>query len=78
MIGHVAPEAFVGGPIALIQDGDQIEIDVDARRIDLLVDGAELTKRRAAWKPRAPRYQTGVFAKYATLVGSAAQGAVTS
>jgi len=78
MIGHVAPEAFVGGPIALVADGDTIEVDVEGRRIDLLVDEAELAKRRAAWKPRAPHYTSGVFGKYATLVGSAAQGAVTS
>ncbi|HEY4439704.1 MAG TPA: dihydroxy-acid dehydratase [Candidatus Elarobacter sp.] len=78
MIGHVAPEAFVGGPIALIEDGDTIEVDVESRRIDLLVDDATLAKRRAAWKPRPPRYTSGVFGKYAMLVGSAAQGAVTS
>ncbi|MDB5039458.1 MAG: dihydroxyacid dehydratase [Candidatus Eremiobacteraeota bacterium] len=78
MIGHVAPEAFVGGPIALVADGDTIQVDVEGRRIDLLVDEAELAKRRAAWKPRAPHYTSGVFGKYATLVGSAAQGAVTS
>jgi dihydroxy-acid dehydratase len=78
MIGHVAPEAFVGGPIALVADGDTIQVDVEGRRIDLLVDESELAKRRAAWKPRAPRYTSGVFGKYAMLVGSAAQGAVTS
>ena len=78
MIGHVAPEAFVGGPIALIEDGDTIEVDVDGRRIDLDVDASTLATRRAAWKPRPPNYTSGVFGKYGMLVGSAAQGAVTS
>jgi dihydroxy-acid dehydratase len=75
-IGHVAPEAPHGGPIALVQDGDRIRLDVEARTLDLLVDEAELATRRAGWKPREPRYTTGVLGKYAKLVGSAAQGAV--
>jgi dihydroxy-acid dehydratase len=75
-IGHVAPEAAHGGPIALVAEGDRIRLDLAARTLDLLVDPAELDRRRAGWKPRAPRYETGVLAKYAKLVGSAAQGAV--
>ncbi|HEY9388464.1 MAG TPA: dihydroxy-acid dehydratase [Mycobacteriales bacterium] len=75
-IGHVAPEAAVGGPIALVRDGDPIRLDMTTRRLDLLVDPAELVRRRADWKPLAPRYETGVLGKYARLVGSAAGGAV--
>ncbi len=75
-IGHVAPEAAHGGPIALVAEGDRIRLDLTARTLDLLVDPAELDRRRAGWKPRAPRYESGVLAKYAKLVGSAANGAV--
>jgi dihydroxy-acid dehydratase len=75
-IGHVAPEAAHGGPIALVAEGDRIRLDLAGRTLDLLVDAAELDRRRAGWKPRAARYETGVLAKYAKLVGSAAQGAV--
>jgi dihydroxy-acid dehydratase len=75
-IGHVAPEAFDGGPIALVQDGDPITVDVAGRRIDLEVDDAELERRRGAWKRPAPHYTSGVLAKYARLVGGADQGAV--
>jgi dihydroxy-acid dehydratase len=75
-IGHVAPEATHGGPIALVNDGDQIRLDMANRRLDLLVGAAELDRRRAGWKPRPARYETGVLAKYAKLVGSAAHGAV--
>ncbi|MEM3063732.1 MAG: dihydroxy-acid dehydratase [Candidatus Nitrosotenuis sp.] len=78
MIGHVAPEAFVGGNIALVRDGDQISIDTETNSIDLLVPNDELAKRRSEWKPRKPNYESGALAKYASLVGSAAQGAVTS
>ena len=77
-VGHVAPEAFVGGPIALIEDGDQIVIDAENRRIDVGVDDAELERRRRSWVAPEPRYRSGALAKYARLVGSAAQGAVTS
>jgi dihydroxy-acid dehydratase len=76
-VGHVAPEAADGGPIALVQDGDRIRLDLDAGTLDLLVDVDELERRRAGWKPLEPRYPTGVLGKYAKLVGSAAQGAVT-
>jgi dihydroxy-acid dehydratase len=75
-IGHVAPEAFVGGPIGLVADGDPISVDVAARRRDLEVDPAELDRRRQAWKPPEPRYARGALAKYAALVGGADQGAV--
>jgi dihydroxy-acid dehydratase len=77
MIGHVAPEAAVGGPIALVKDGDTIIIDILNGRLDLDVSKEELDSRRKAWKPREPRYKYGVFAKYIALVGSAAEGAIT-
>jgi dihydroxy-acid dehydratase len=77
MIGHVAPEAALGGPIALVAEGDTISIDVDARRVDLEVPDDEIARRAAAWQKPAPRYTTGVMAKYAAQVSSASQGAVT-
>ncbi|HEX2040446.1 MAG TPA: dihydroxy-acid dehydratase, partial [Acidimicrobiales bacterium] len=76
-IGHVAPEAVDGGPIAFVEDGDRIVIDVTARSIDLLVDEAELLRRRSLWKLPEPRYTTGVLAKYARLVTGAERGAIT-
>jgi dihydroxy-acid dehydratase len=76
-IGHVAPEAVDGGPIAFVQDGDIIVINIDQRRIDLLVNDQELARRRKEWKLPAPRYTTGVLAKYARLVTGAERGAVT-
>jgi len=75
-VGHVAPEAANGGPIALVAEGDRIRLDVAARRLDLLVDPAELDRRKAGWNAPPPRYDSGVLGKYAKLVGSAAQGAV--
>ena len=75
-VGHVAPEAAVGGPIALVADGDRVRLDVAARTLDLLVDDAELQRRRAEWKPIEPQFDFGVLRKYARLVGSAANGAV--
>jgi dihydroxy-acid dehydratase len=75
-IGHVAPEAAVGGPIALVEDGDRIRLDLAARTLDVLVDAGELERRRADWKPLPPRFDYGVLGKYAKLVGSAASGAV--
>ena len=75
-IGHVAPEAPHGGPIAFVADGDRIRLDMVARTLDLLVEPAELERRRDGWKPKEPRYTSGVLGKYARLVGSAAQGAV--
>lgn len=76
-IGHVAPEAVVGGPIAFVADGDRIVIDIKARSIDLMVDEAELERRRGEWKLPEPRYTTGVLAKFARLVAGADRGAVT-
>ena len=76
-IGHVAPEAVDGGPIAFVADGDRIVIDVTGRSIELVVDQAELERRRQQWKVPAPRYTTGVLAKYARLVTGAERGAVT-
>jgi dihydroxy-acid dehydratase len=76
-VGHIAPEAFVGGPIALVSEGDPIVIDAAARRIDLDVDDATLAERRGRWTAPEPRYTTGALAKYAKLVGSADHGAVT-
>ena len=78
MAGHVAPEAFVGGPIALVREGDQITLDIQNRRLDLNVEAAELERRRVQWSPPAPNYNSGVFAKYAALVSGAERGAVTS
>jgi dihydroxy-acid dehydratase len=75
-IGHVAPEAAVGGPIGLVRDGDRIRLDMPTRALDLLVDDAELDRRRADWKPLPSRFDYGVLAKYAKLVGSAAYGAI--
>jgi dihydroxy-acid dehydratase len=77
VVGHVAPEAFAGGPLALVKEGDSITIDAHQRLLQLNVPEAELAKRKAAWKQPAPRYTTGVLGKYAKLVGSAAEGAVT-
>ncbi len=77
MVGHVAPEAFRGGPIALVQDGDQIVIDVERRELVVDVPEAELAARFERWQPPAPRYTSGVFAKYAAAVGSASEGART-
>jgi dihydroxy-acid dehydratase len=76
-VGHIAPEAFVGGPIALVHEGDEIVIDAAARTIDVAIDDAELERRRAEWSPPPPRYQNGALAKYAKLVSSASEGAVT-
>jgi dihydroxy-acid dehydratase len=77
VVGHVAPEAYVGGAIALIQPGDSITIDAPARVLQLNISDEELAKRRSAWQPPAPRYTKGVLAKYATLVSSSSLGAVT-
>ena len=77
MVGHVSPEAACGGPIAAIDEGDMVSIDIEARRLDIEVDEQELVKRLAAWHAPQPRYRSGVFAKYASLVTSAAEGAIT-
>src|SRR5690606_16936049 len=77
MAGHVAPEAAVGGPIAAVREGDTIIFDVEKRRLDLDVSADELARRLAEWSPPAARYSSGVLAKYARLVSSASEGAVT-
>jgi dihydroxy-acid dehydratase len=78
MIGHVAPEAALGGPIAVVEEGDEIVIDVDRKALDLNVSPEEIARRFERWSPPPARYQGGVMAKYAALVGSASQGAVTT
>jgi dihydroxy-acid dehydratase len=77
MAGHVAPEAARGGPIAALREGDTITFDVDARRLDVDLTDEEIAARLRGWQPPAPHYTSGVFAKYAKLVSSAALGAVT-
>ena len=77
VVGHVAPEAAVGGAIALVQDGDPITIDAEQELLHLHVSDEDLEKRRAAWKPRPSRAESGVLAKYAKLVSSSSRGAVT-
>jgi dihydroxy-acid dehydratase len=77
MAGHVAPEAAHGGPIAAVRDGDSIVFDVKARRLDVEISESEMNARLSRWTAPAPRYTTGVMAKYAKLVSSASQGAVT-
>jgi dihydroxy-acid dehydratase len=77
VVGHITPEAQVGGTIALVKNGDRITIDAVKRTITLEVSEAELARRRKAWKAPKPRYTHGVLAKYAALVSSASEGAVT-
>jgi dihydroxy-acid dehydratase len=77
MLGHVAPEAAMGGPLAALRDGDIVVIDIEKRRVDTEVPAGELQSRLATWTPPAPHYTSGVFAKYAALVSSAADGAIT-
>ncbi len=77
VVGHVAPEAFVGGPIGLVQEGDSITIDAHTRTLQLNVADGELAKRKAAWKQPEPRYKRGLLAKYARVVSTASKGAVT-
>jgi dihydroxy-acid dehydratase len=74
---HVAPESYVGGPLALVKTGDEIEVDVAKRSIHLHVSDEELARRRAAWTPPVAKYTIGALAKYARLVGPACEGAVT-
>jgi len=76
MVGHVAPEAARGGPLAVVRDGDRITIDVDARSLTVELDESEIAERLAVWQPPPPRYANGVFARYRALVGSASEGAV--
>jgi len=77
-IGHVAPEAVDGGPIAFVKEGDRIKIDVPSKSLDVLVDAAEMEQRKVGWKPNPPRYTTGVLAKFAKLVQGAEKGAITN
>lgn len=77
VVGHVAPEAYVGGTIALVQEGDTITIDAPKRLLQLNVSDEEIARRRAAWQPPKPRYDRGVLSKYAKLVSTASLGAVT-
>ena len=77
VVGHIAPEAQVGGPLALVREGDSVRIDAVKRVVELEVDHAEIERRRLAWSAPEPRYRTGVLAKYAKLVSSASLGAVT-
>jgi dihydroxy-acid dehydratase len=78
MVAHIAPEAANGGPIAAVEEGDPVSIDVDQREINLEVSPEKLRERLAQWQTPAPHYTTGVFAKYCALVASASEGAVTS
>jgi dihydroxy-acid dehydratase len=77
MAGHVAPEAAVGGPIAAVREGDMIVFDIENRRLDVEISDAEIRERLNSWRAPEPHYKQGVFAKYAALVSSAAEGAIT-
>jgi dihydroxy-acid dehydratase len=77
MAGHVSPEAALGGPIAALRDGDMILFDVNQRKLEAEISDEEIRRRMSAWKPPQSRYPTGVFAKYAALVLSASEGAIT-
>jgi len=77
MVGHVAPEAARGGPIAVVEEGDIVVFDIEKRRLDLELSEEELRRRLADWRAPEPRYKSGVFAKYAALVSSASEGAIT-
>ena len=77
MIGHVSPEAALGGPIATLHQGDTVHIDVNQRKLEVEINDATLKHRLAEWKAPKPKYSTGVFAKYAALVHSASEGAIT-
>jgi dihydroxy-acid dehydratase len=77
VVGHVAPEAQVGGTIALVREGDSLTIDAHRLLVQLNVDDAELARRRSQWKPPPPRYTRGLLAKYTRLVSTASKGAVT-
>jgi dihydroxy-acid dehydratase len=77
MAGHVSPEAALGGPIGAVRDGDMIRFDVKTRTLEVEISADVLGRRMQEWKAPQPRYSTGVFAKYAALVSSASQGAIT-
>jgi len=78
MVGHISPEAYEGGLIALVKDGDTVDIDADRGTVELKITAAEIRKRQALWRKPQPKYRRGVLAKYAKLVGSASLGAITS
>jgi dihydroxy-acid dehydratase len=77
MVGHVAPEAFRGGPIAALQEGDTVVVDVEASELRVELSDDEIAARLADWTPPQPSYTSGVFAKYAALLSSASEGAIT-
>src|ERR1700688_3524959 len=77
VVGHISPEAAIGGPVGLVEHGDRVSIDATRRTIEVGLSAAQLKRRRAAWRPRRPYATAGVLAKYARLVGSASFGAVT-
>ena len=77
MVGHITPEAYVGGPLAIVEDGDTVLIDAENNELKLVIDEHEFTSRLEKWQQPAPRYTRGVLAKYAKLVSSASLGAVT-
>jgi len=77
MAGHVAPEAYMGGPIAAVHEGDMVIFDIKQRRLDVEISEEELKNRLSTWKPPKPGYSSGVFAKYISLVSSASEGAIT-
>ena len=77
MMGHVSPEAALGGPIAAVHEGDTIRVDIKQRLLEIEISDAEIHRRMAQWKAPKPRYASGVFAKYGALVASASQGAIT-
>ena len=77
MLGHVSPEAACGGPIGIVEDGDEITIDTESRCLEVALSNAEIASRLEAWRAPEPRYKIGVMAKYARLVSSASRGAVT-
>jgi dihydroxy-acid dehydratase len=76
-MGHVSPEAALGGPIAAVREGDTIRVDINQRMLEIEISDAEIKHRMAQWKAPKPRYTTGVFAKYGALVASASEGAIT-
>jgi dihydroxy-acid dehydratase len=77
-VGHIAPEAMIGGPIGLLHEGDLIEVNIPERSINMLVEAAELERRAAKWMPPAPHYKSGVMSKYARTARQADDGAVTN
>jgi dihydroxy-acid dehydratase len=78
VVGHVSPEAWTGGPIAFLRDGDMVTIDADAKSLSVAIDEAEFARRREGWTAPAPRVERGVLGKYARTVRSASEGAITS